>query len=90
MIRKSLIVVVVLAIGVNPSGMGAVQDGKPEPKKWDVADPTGPTNALAFDTNEGTWMNVDVSPDGTHIVFDLLGDIYTDADCRAPRRRRRG
>jgi imidazolonepropionase-like amidohydrolase/Tol biopolymer transport system component len=77
MIRKSLIVVVVLAIGVHPSGMGAVQGGKPEPKKWDVTDPTGPTRDLAFDTNEGTWMNVDVSPDGTQIVFDLLGDIYT-------------
>ncbi len=32
---------------------------------------------LALDTNEGTWMNVDVSPDGKRIVFDLLGDIYT-------------
>ena len=31
---------------------------------------------LAFDTSEGTWMNVDVSPDGTQVVFDLLGDVY--------------
>ena len=45
-------------------------------KKWDVAADLGPTEKLAFDTNEGTWMNVDVSPDGQRIVFDLLGDIY--------------
>ena len=45
--------------------------------KWDVAADYGPTSKLAFDTSEGTWMNLDVSPDGTRIVFDLLGDIYT-------------
>ena len=47
-----------------------------EQKKWDVTEPTGPATTLAFDTSEGTWMNVDVSPDGKQIVFDLLGDIY--------------
>ncbi|HSC29905.1 MAG TPA: hypothetical protein VLD67_21680, partial [Vicinamibacterales bacterium] len=45
-------------------------------KKWDVAADLGPTTKLAFDTSEGTWMNLDVSPDGRRIVFDLLGDIY--------------
>ena len=32
---------------------------------------------VSFTVNEGTWMNVDVSPDGKEIVFDLLGDIYS-------------
>ena len=36
-----------------------------------------PTVTASFDTTEGTWMNVDVSPDGRRLVFDLLGDIYT-------------
>jgi imidazolonepropionase-like amidohydrolase/Tol biopolymer transport system component len=31
---------------------------------------------VEFATTEGTWMNLDVSPDGKEIVFDLLGDIY--------------
>ena len=37
----------------------------------------GPVTKMSVDTSEGTWMNVDVSPDGKRIVFDLLGDIYT-------------
>lgn len=35
-----------------------------------------PTSQLDITTDEGTWMNLDVSPDGNHIVFDLLGGIY--------------
>src|SRR4051812_26342685 len=50
---------------------------QPDNKKWDVTADLGPTQKLEFDTSEGTWMNVDVSPDGQRIVFDLLGDIYT-------------
>ncbi len=38
--------------------------------------PLKPTRSIEFDTQEGTWMSVDVSPDGEWIVFDLLGDLY--------------
>ena len=43
---------------------------------WDVNHPEGPTFDQIIDTREGTWMNVDVSPDGKSIAFDLLGDLY--------------
>jgi imidazolonepropionase-like amidohydrolase/Tol biopolymer transport system component len=49
-----------------------------EAKKWDVQAPPGlKTRAVPISVSEGTWMNVDVSPDGRIIAFDLLGDIYT-------------
>ena len=31
---------------------------------------------LEFETSEGTWMSLDVTPDGKAVVFELLGDIY--------------
>ena len=46
-------------------------------KKWDVNNPEGTYKEISFSVNEGTWMNLDVSPDGNEIVFDLLGDIYS-------------
>jgi imidazolonepropionase-like amidohydrolase/dipeptidyl aminopeptidase/acylaminoacyl peptidase len=50
-------------------------------KKWDVNNPTAlgqvPYRDVEFTTSEGTWMSVDVSPNGKILVFDMLGDIYT-------------
>ncbi|MEL6809990.1 MAG: amidohydrolase family protein [Bacteroidota bacterium] len=52
---------------------------KEEKTTWDVSDPGKDFNykSHSFQTNEGTWMNLDVSPDGQTLVFDMLGDIYT-------------
>ena len=43
---------------------------------WDVTLPRGETREIDFTTTEGTWTSVDVSPDGSWIVFDLLGHVY--------------
>lgn len=51
-------------------------DGSKEDKKWDVSAPPLPTRDVPIDVDEGTWMSLDVSPDGRTIAFDLLGDIY--------------
>ncbi|GLS02396.1 bifunctional TolB-family protein/amidohydrolase [Brevundimonas denitrificans] len=47
-----------------------------ETPKWDVQNPPGPSRDIPIDVTRGTWMSLDVSPDGQTIVFDLLGDIY--------------
>lgn len=53
------------------------EDSSKEEWSIDTANPEGtPTLQVDFDTQEGTWMSVDVSPDGQTIAFDLLGHIY--------------
>lgn len=47
-----------------------------EKEAWDVSSPFGPVTAYSFETDQGTWMSLDVSPDGKWVVFDMLGDIY--------------
>ncbi len=47
-----------------------------EAQKWDISATHGPSEVVRFTVSEGTWMNLDVSPDGETVVFDLLGDLY--------------
>ena len=54
-----------------PAGMRA-QEGE----DWDVTLARGETREIDFVTEEGTWLSLDVSPDGQWVVMDLLGHIY--------------
>lgn len=53
------------------------QNGKDSPKKATKELPLEPERKVNFTTDTGTWMSLDVSPDGQTIVFDLMGDIYS-------------
>ncbi|MCB0695582.1 MAG: PD40 domain-containing protein, partial [Saprospiraceae bacterium] len=71
--RHSLLFALILL-----STLSFAQD-KDKKNDWDVNNPPGEWNwkQANFTVDEGTWMNLDVSPDGKTIAFDLLGDIYT-------------
>lgn len=43
---------------------------------WDVLNPPMHLERVSIETNETTWSSLDVSPDGKHFVFDMLGDIF--------------
>jgi Tol biopolymer transport system component len=60
---------VLSVVGVAPPAAGATSSGN------DL--PLNPERAVEFTTDEGTWMSVDVSPDGKKIIFDMLGQLYT-------------
>ena len=70
----------------NAAGLPSPAQEKPGPEQaeeaeeeeapWDVNAPPGETFEVGIDTDEGTWMSLDVSPDGFEVIFDLLGDLY--------------
>ncbi|MFC3094830.1 amidohydrolase family protein [Alteromonas sediminis] len=47
-----------------------------EQPKWDVLNPPYETKPVQIQTDETTWSSLDISPDGSFMVFDMLGDIY--------------
>ena len=82
---KKLFALFIIAFLAMPISLIAQDEKKDEPKADEKKDekkkeeplPLKPARTVKFTTNEGTWMSLDVSPDGKTIVFDLLGDIYT-------------
>ena len=70
MSRSALILVLLAA------GPVAAQQSTPVPNDSATALVIKPVRTLRFTTDEGTWISLDVSPDGKSIVFDLLGDLY--------------
>ena len=69
-----------------PDGSGEVVDAAPatvpiagqdtSSEKWNVMAPAGTVlKEVPIRTDEGTWIDVDVSPDGRTLAFALLGDV---------------
>ena len=65
-----------LAVALSLSS-AALAGEKADAPKWDVNAAHGPVKQVKFTTDEGTWMDLDVSRDGQTLVFSLLGDLYT-------------
>jgi len=65
----------VLLLGLFGSLSHAEQ--KSDSPAWTVNQPPGDSQWVDINVSSGTWMNVDVSPDGKTLVFDLLGDLYS-------------
>lgn len=70
--------VLALALCLSAAALAQAPAPSPGPTKWDVNAPGGATlRTVPIDVAEGSWMDLDVSPDGRSIAFSLLGDIYT-------------
>jgi hypothetical protein len=79
--RWGAVLLVAAAITAVP-GTGVAQTAEQNDSSAQAAGradglPLIPTRTLDFTTNEGTWISLDLSPDGETILFELLGDLYT-------------
>lgn len=74
MSKGGVILFLTLLSSVSLSAQQADSDSK---KKENKDLPLEATRTVAFETDQVTWMSLDVSPDGQTLVFDLMGDIYT-------------
>ncbi|MEP7344560.1 MAG: amidohydrolase family protein [Gemmatimonadaceae bacterium] len=73
MMRSGLLsVLLVTALASRSEAQPAKSDST---KKKDL--PLAPARTIDIDTDEGSWISLDVSPNGSTIVFDILGDLYT-------------
>ncbi len=88
LIRTSLAVLFAVALIVPPvAGSGpeafagaAPTEGAAQQGRGGDADraplPLEESRTFHLQTDEGSWISLDVSPDGETVVFDLLGDLY--------------
>jgi len=75
-----LLIAGAIALGFVATG-GGFRAQEPQEEAADKKEkkdlPLAPDRTIAFDTSEGSWISLDVAPDGRTIVFELLGDLYT-------------
>src|SRR5207248_9360594 len=53
------------------------KDKKEEKKNEKKGLPLKSSRKIEFTTDEGSWLSLDVSPDGKSIAFELVSDIFT-------------
>lgn len=66
--------VLALALGTACT-FGSHAETAAEPE-WDVLNPPFDLTEVTINTEQTTWSSLSVSPDGSYMVFDMLGDIY--------------
>lgn len=76
-IRSAAVLAVLLFAGQQDLGGQTPPGGMGAATRPTSGLPLVTSRTVAFTTNRGSWLSLDVSPDGRTIVFDLLGDLYT-------------
>ncbi|MGQ8365001.1 amidohydrolase family protein [Glaciecola sp. 1036] len=74
------LIVCALVSALTPISLQAQESTKTDTEnkyaQWDVLNPPFELNKVTINTDQTTWSSLDVTPDGKHFVFDMLGDIF--------------
>lgn len=78
----SKLIAITLALGATVAPKAHAQNAPPPGQASGNATrnaelPLKPSRTVKYTTDEGTWLSIDISPDGRNIVFDMMGDLYT-------------
>ncbi len=65
-----------IAIGVVVVGLAFSSLAQEQSNSWSVDEDRTSYSLFEMNAQEGTWMSLDVAPNGEKIVFDLLGHLY--------------
>jgi Tol biopolymer transport system component len=68
-----------ITVTMSGASVARSKEGAPKPAASTAvksALPLVPERKVEFSTDEGTWLSLDVSPDGKTIIFELLGHLY--------------
>lgn len=77
MYRRPALFALLCLLSASPASFAAEKKAvQPDDPAAEINRPRADARTIAFTTDQGTWMSVDVSPDGSTVVFDLLGDLY--------------
>lgn len=77
MTKRTLTIIALFGLLASASFGQSTTTTKDSTKKEKKDLPLEAGRNFSFDLNEGSWMALDVSPDGKKIIFDFLGDLYT-------------
>lgn len=73
----TLIVMFLMLTGFNASARFQDDEADTTGQETFKELPLKAERTLEFNTTEGTWLSIDISPDGKTIVFGMMGDLYT-------------
>ncbi|AKD05300.1 amidohydrolase family protein [Pontibacter korlensis] len=77
-VKRSLLLLCSLGLMASPTMAqnSASANGKDKDKSDKKELPLEAARKIKINTTEGSWLALDVSPDGSRIIFDMLGDLY--------------